>query len=413
MQNDDFELELRDLLIPHLVYLTSYATGLKNRAVKSLNKSLKNLRGELARRLVNIEERGLDIGPATTRKIEREIREINALVSGAYAKTNAEILDELQALADDEVAFTTKAIKQAKATVSTKATASRNALRADLRKAIADLNADAGADAPATKAAKKKLAKLDEAPRVRLEIEFPTHSPAPTMVKAIVSTNPMSGKHLKAWADKLSADTQAKVGDTIRAGLQSGRSVEQIVRDIVGSKKLGTPSVMDASRKSVEAMVRTAVTHIHNTAAQASYAENSDVVKGWRYLSVLDSRTTVTCMGLSGKVFPIGKGPIPPNHVRCRSLCQPVTATLRELGLDVDENATPTDRASEDGPLRGDITMDRFVKTKSVEVQNSMLGKKKAELFRSGKLSLPDLVAIDGRELTLKELRALHPNAFE
>lgn len=378
MRDDDFELELRDLLIPHLVYLTSYATGLKNRAVKSLNKALKGLRGDLARRLVTIEERGLDIGPATTKRIERQIREINAIVSDAYTKTNAEILDELQELAADEVEFTTKAIKRAKANVSAKA----------------------------TKAAGK-------GPRVKLEIQFPTRSPAPTMVKAIVATNPMSGKHLKAWADKMSADTQAKVGDAIRAGLQSGKSVEQIVRDIVGSKKLGIPSVLDASRKSVEAMVRTAVTHIHNTAAQASYAENGDVVKGWRYLSVLDSRTTVTCMGLSGKVFPIGKGPIPPNHVRCRSLCQPVTATLRELGLDVDENTTPGDRASEDGPLRGDITMDRFLKTKSADVQNSMLGKKKAELFRAGKLSLSDLVAIDGRELTLNELRALHPKAFE
>jgi SPP1 gp7 family putative phage head morphogenesis protein len=336
------------------------------------------LRGDLARRLVTIEERGLDIGPATTKRIERQIREINAIVSDAYTKTNAEILDELQELAADEVEFTTKAIKRAKANVSAKA----------------------------TKAAGK-------GPRVKLEIQFSTRSPAPTMVKAIVATNPMSGKHLKAWADKMSADTQAKVGDAIRAGLQSGKSVEQIVRDIVGSKKLGTPSVLDASRKSVEAMVRTAVTHIHNTAAQASYAENGDVVKGWRYLSVLDSRTTVTCMGLSGKVFPIGKGPIPPNHVRCRSLCQPVTATLRELGLDVDENTTPGDRASEDGPLRGDITMDRFLKTKSADVQNSMLGKKKAELFRAGKLSLSDLVAIDGRELTIKELRALHPKAFE
>lgn len=378
MRDDDFELELRDLLIPHLVYLTSYATGLKNRAVKSLNKSLKTLRGDLARRLVTIEERGLDIGPATTKRIERQIREINAIVSEAYTKTNAEILDELQELAADEVEFTTKAIKRAKATVSAKARAAK-----------------------------------PDAPRVKLEIQFPTHSPPPTMVKAIVATNPMSGKHLKAWADKMSADTQAKVGDAIRGGLQSGKSVEQIVRDIVGSKKLGTPSVLDASRKSVEAMVRTAVTHIHNVAAQASYAENGDVVKGWRYLSVLDSRTTVTCMGLSGKVFPIGKGPIPPNHVRCRSLCQPVTATLRELGLDVDENDNPGSRASEDGPLRGDITMDRFLKTKSVDVQNSMLGKKKAELFRSGKVSLADLVAIDGRELTLKELLALHPKAFE
>lgn len=413
MKNDDFELELRDLIIPHLVNLTQYATGLSDRAYRSLKRGLKGLQGQLASRLITIEERGNDIGPATTRRIEAQIREINALVRDAYSKTNKEILDELTDLAGDELEFTTKAIKQTKATISKQANASLDAKRSDLRKAISDLNNDVASDPTETKAAKAKLAKLEKTPRVRLELQVPTNSPAPSMVKAIIETQPMSGEHLKAWTDKLSTDTQKAISRTIKDGLQQGKTVEQITRDIVGSPRLGTRGVLDISRSSAESMVRTAVTHVHNMAAQASYAANSDVVKAWRYLSVLDRRTSETCIGLSGKVFPIGQGPIPPNHVRCRSLCQPVTATLRELGLDIDENDTPGSRASEDGPLRGDVTMDKFMKSKSNAIQDSMLGKKKAQLFRDGKITLDKLVAIDGRVLTLKELRALHPSAFE
>lgn len=388
MRNDEFEVRLRDLLIPHLVYLTQYSTGLKNRMVRSLNGGLKALEGQLAARLVTVEERGIAMSPATQRRLKGQIKEIKALVDRAYTKTNAELLQELGELASDEAVFVTKAIKTTKA-----------GIRRDAKPA-----GGGGSNPTGTNKTRKT-------PSIKLEVEFPTKSPSPVMVKSIVETRPMSGRHLKVWADKLSLDTQLKIEQTIQDGMQAGKTTDAIVRDIIGSKRLGTKGILEASRSSMEALVRTSVTHIHNVAAQASYMANDDVVKGWKYLSVLDSRTTVFCAAHDGKIYELGKGPIPPNHVRCRSICQPSTVTMRELGVEVDE-APVGKRASADGPVRGDLTYDGFLRTQSKETQDKMLGKARGAAFRTGKIKMEDLIKADGRELTLKELRALHPAAF-
>ena len=385
MQENEFEVRLRDLLILHAGYLARYSNGLKNRIIKTLNSTLRGLEAQLAARLIKIDERGLDMGPATTRRLDGQIKEINALVKQAYKATNETILTELGALAEDEVAFTTSAIQNVKASI-TKDSRPKGTLTIK----------QAGT-------AKKA---------VKLEIQYPTLSPAPQMIRAIVDTSPMSGRHLKAWTDKLSKDTQDEIERVIRDGMTQAKTTDQIVRDIVGTRaNKYSDGILQASRRSAESLVRTAVTHIHNVAAQMSYAENSDVVKGWKYLATLDYRTTRTCMGLAGRVFEIGKGPIPPNHVRCRSICQPVTVTLRELGVDADEGTGLT-RASVNGPVKGDITHDEWMKGQSAAVQDDMLGPIRAKKFRAGTLSLKDFVADDGREFTLAELRAKHPTAF-
>ena len=48
----------------------------------------------------------------------------------------------------------------------------------------------------------------------------------------------------------------------------------------------------------------------------------------WRFIATLDGRTTLTCAGLHGNVYPVGKGPRPPRHIGCRSCSVPV---LREI----------------------------------------------------------------------------------
>lgn len=385
MQENEFEVRLRDLLILHAGYLARYSTGLKNRIIKTLNSTLRGLEAHLAARLVKIDERGLDMGPATTRRLDGQIREINALVKQAYKATNETILTELGALAEDEVAFTTSAIKNVKASITK-----------DSRPKGTVTIKQAGT-------AKKA---------VKLELQYPTLSPAPQMIRAIVDTSPMSGRHLKAWTDKLTKDTQDEIERVIRDGMTQAKTTDEIVREIIGTRaNKYSDGILQASRRSAETMVRTAVTHIHNVAAQMSYAENSDVVKGWKYLATLDYRTTRKCMGLAGRVYEIGKGPIPPNHARCRSICQPVTVTLRELGVDADEGTGLT-RASVNGPVKGDITHDEWMRGQSAAVQDDMLGPIRAKKFRAGKLSLKDFVADDGREFTLAELRAKHPTAF-
>ena len=393
MNDREFELRLRDYLIAHAVYLTRYTNAQARKAVKLLNTALSGFQGDLAARIVRIEERGLDIGPATTKRINAQIKEIRAIIDDAYAPVNATILDDLRDFADDEASFAVKAIKASKKTITD------------------DLKATAGGGG-GRKTGRISPIKPGRKPTINLEVQFPTKSPAPTMIHAIIDTNPMSGKHLKSWADKMTADTKDAVEAALRDGLAKSKTTDQIVRSIIGTKaNKYTDGIMQGSRKSIDAMVRTAINHVHNVAAQLSYAENDDVIQGWKYLSVLDNRTTRFCAVHDGKKYKLGQGPIPPNHVRCRSLCQPVTLTMRELGVDVDEGTALT-RASMDGPVSGDITYDKWLKGRSTAEQDDLLGKARGAAFRAGKIKLDDLYKDNGREYTLKELRARHPTAF-
>jgi hypothetical protein len=71
------------------------------------------------------------------------------------------------------------------------------------------------------------------------------------------------------------------------------------------------------------------------------------------------------------------------------------------------ELADTGERASDLGPIDRKTTMDQFLKMHDTDWQDKMLGKGKAQLWREGKITLSQLVSGSGRELTLKELKAL------
>ncbi|MDO9677070.1 hypothetical protein Q7547_10765, partial [Glaesserella parasuis] len=94
----------------------------------------------------------------------------------------------------------------------------------------------------------------------------------------------------------------------------------------------------------------------------------------------------------------------PPLHPRCRSILQLVTKSWKELGIDgVDEMPSST-RASQDGPVSEQINYENWLKSKSPEQQDQVLGKGKADLWRRGVITFADMLNQSGRPLTLKQL---------
>jgi SPP1 gp7 family putative phage head morphogenesis protein len=196
----------------------------------------------------------------------------------------------------------------------------------------------------------------------------------------------------------------------IRLGLVQGESTDKIVARVRGTRGARyADGVLDISRRSAQSIVRTATTHVSNQAARHTWKANANVVKGWQFVSTLDSRTTVTCAALSGQVFPVGEGPIPPRHIRCRSISVAVTKSFRELGVDKDE-LTPGQRASIDGQVAGDTTFAKWLTAKGPGMQDEILGPTRAQLWRDGKLDLIQFVKSDGTVLTLEQLRTRYPD---
>ena len=90
----------------------------------------------------------------------------------------------------------------------------------------------------------------------------------------------------------------------------------------------------------------------------------------------------------------------PPAHFACRCVLSPIPKSLTDLGLS--EPAAGT-RASSQGPVPATTTMADFLK-RNPDIADEVLGKRRTELFLSGKLTLTDLVSGTGRELTLEQL---------
>lgn len=220
-------------------------------------------------------------------------------------------------------------------------------------------------------------------------------SPLPPLnqIVAAVRARPFQGRLLREWLADTEASTAKKVRETIRQGYIEGQTIDQMVRTLRGTKAAQfRDGVLEINRRGAEAMVRTAVTHTSNVAGQQIYeAAGDSIVEGWEFVATLDSRTSVTCARLDGKVYAVGKGPIPPRHIRCRSIS---IARLRGM--------KPTPRK----------TYAQWLKEQSQPVQDDILGASKGALFRTGGLSVDRFTDASGKVLTLAQLEARNSAAF-
>lgn len=249
---------------------------------------------------------------------------------------------------------------------------------------------------------------LSEVPPVVLE----TIAPAAAALRAAVTSRPFQGRLLREWVRDHPAATRMRLRGAIRQGVAQGETIDQIVRRIRGTRANGfRDGIMETNRRGAEAMARTAVNHVVSAARDETYQANADIIRGVKWVATLDSRTSETCRGLDGQVFPLDRGPRPPAHVNCRSSTVPVVRSWRELGIDLAEAPEGT-RASMDGQVPATQTYSRWLRGRSVAFQDEVLGRTKGRLFRDGGLELDRFIDATGRAYTLDELRRRVPEAF-
>lgn len=248
-------------------------------------------------------------------------------------------------------------------------------------------------------------------------IEFETEALPPEVTNAIATGVALSGATILTWTRRQSKTLQDSVMDQVRLSLEAGESTQQATTRITGGKINGVqvPGVMQTSRRAAETLVRTAIAQVVNAAALQSY-QDMEVVKAIQQISTLDNRTSDICIAYSGLAWdantlePIGHNLQfnggPPRHFNCRSRMVPVLKSFEELGIDAEEIPIAT-RASMDGEVPGDITFDKFLRGKSKSFQDDLLGPGRARLWRSGKITLTQLVDFRGNPLTLDQLEAL------
>lgn len=242
-------------------------------------------------------------------------------------------------------------------------------------------------------------------------------TPSANQIYAAAIARPMaSGKTatlLEPFISEWSSRSVTAIENTVRQGFFEGRTNQQIVKDIIGTKANGyQDGIIDVTRRSAETVVRTSMQHVAQVARNEVYAANADIVARYEWVSTLDARTTPQCQALDGRELEIGKGPLPPLHPNCRSSTVPVINN-KYIRDTLRQGAT---RVSADGPVPANMSYYEWLKTQPVDFQNEAIGPVRAQLLRDGGLSAQRFQELQlGRNfepLTLDEMKKLEPVAF-
>lgn len=283
-----------------------------------------------------------------------------------------------------------------------------------------------------------------------LEVDFTT-PPAQTL-RSLVVSRPFQGRVLRDHVRNLARADRDRIMAAVRLGIVEGEGTDDIVRRVIGTaRQQGADGTLGITRRQVDALVRTVVSHVSNAARDSVWQANADIIEGLRWTATLDGRTSAICRARDGTVYPLNSGPRPPAHFRCRSVMVAVfdaetvvgsrpfvrdTRTPRAREVDFRQQArdeagnrwrrmdrTQRRRAvaerrrlwSEEniGRVPAVETYQTWLQRQSASFQDEVLGPTRGALFRRGGLTLDRFVNRRGQELTLDQLRRTERAAFE
>ena len=351
---------IADLVTRHAIDLLRVEAGQR----KAIRRLLTELEGDLVAQLAKIDPTGVARQSAKAARLEKLLEQVKGTIRASYRGASTQLIGELRELADIEAGFAARAINQG------------------------------------------------------LGIELATATLTRAQAAALVGDILVQGAPVADWWSRQAGDTLERFTDAMRLGMAQGDTSAQLIQRIRGGTRNGEPVMgfMDISRRNADSLVRSATQAVSASARDQTYTANADILKGVMWMATLDSRTTLQCATRDRLLYTVeGKEPIdhdlpwesgPGNlHWGCRSSSTPVTKSFRELGIDVDD-LPPGKRASIDGQVPQDTTFEAWLSKQGKERQDDVLGAGRAELFRNGKIGLRDMLDQNGRELTLKELRA-------
>lgn len=243
-------------------------------------------------------------------------------------------------------------------------------------------------------------------------------------LRSMVVNTPIGGRKMNEWVSKtFDHNIQESIKTEMLTGMLEGESYKDMVKRFKSK-------VFDGLDNDMEALTRTYVQSANVNAMDDVMKANADIVKGWKWSSVAENRTCLACLSLDARdeVYPIGKGPEMPAHMRCRCFKEIVTKTFREMGVDVDEIEKAyrpyTVRGTVD-PITGKITPGKigvgggriidtgrflgtyedFFEAQGANVQKQILGPTRFEMWKSGKVALKDFADKSGNIRLIKELQ--------
>lgn len=191
-----------------------------------------------------------------------------------------------------------------------------------------------------------------------------------------------TGELLEPFTKSWVAGDAARVSNVVRTGWAQGKTIQEMTRQLVGTKAGGyTDGALAITRRNAETVIRTTTQHVANAARQKVWEDNGDIVKGYKWLSTLDRKTSVQCRSLDGREFKPGQGPMPPIHPNCRS------TTIAVLDKKYDFLKQGQTRSAEFGPVSAKQDFYNWLKDQNEKDQAMAIGSIRAKLLRDGGLT--------------------------
>lgn len=193
----------------------------------------------------------------------------------------------------------------------------------------------------------------------------------------------INGRTLGEWLEASQADELGRVAAALRIAAAAGANRAQLVRE--ARRALGVTD------RNLAAIVESLATHAASNAREEAFtgagANSAPRLTHWRWVAILDGRTSDVCRARSGKLYAVqSPHPTPPAHPRCRSSLAPVFEGQ--------------------GPVREE-TYAQWLTRQPDDVQDEILGPERGRLFRSGRFTLTDFIEEpSGRRRRLDELPA-------
>jgi len=210
--------------------------------------------------------------------------------------------------------------------------------------------------------------------------------------KALTSPISATGDLLQPFVKDWSRTRVNQVNGVIRKGYKEGQTLSQMTQAIRGTRannfKDGLTSLQT---RQAQAVIRTAVQHVSATARLQTWEANSDIITAYKWRATLDGRTTQQCRSLDGLEFEMGKGPMPPIHINCRSTF--VFVTDPKLGLnELDDEGT---RSSLKGEVSAKTTYYDWLKTQPKGFQKQAIGVQRTKWLNDGKLTAKEFAKLN------------------
>lgn len=252
------------------------------------------------------------------------------------------------------------------------------------------------------------------------------HSKA--QVESLVGELQVRGMSLPEWWQRQSRDFQDRFSQQVRLAHATGLDRSSLIDRAFGVKSNRTrsvvvdgrdrvlnergPSGLTTAKQRASALALTAVRQIE---ANLMDSIDDELKQGTIWISVLDDRTTDLCRSLSNAMWDKNGDPLPasslqekkkyssPAHWKCRSIELPLFKPFDELKAAV-PSLSDEMKDGMDGQPPASQSYQQWLESKPESVQKDILGEAKWARWRSGGLSLSEMVDQSGRAIPLADL---------